>query len=505
MPAIKLDYVPAEIPGLTFQGSEARGAFDALEAAGVKGLPKHRAIGFDVPAGVELRPFQKVGVAEILGMLKTNGGAILGDEMGLGKTPQGAIAAHVLTGDDPNKRVLVVCPAGVRHQWVKWAQTVAGPHAVISDLGPPSKKSFAEEWAHWLEGKSKWAVTSYQLMKNALEAKPKPHVLIFDEPHNFLQGRGNAYVKPLWKHGALIPYKLALTGSPYLARPAGLWQLLNVLLGMRFGRAHDFDVRYCNGKEGTWGWENSGATNSVELAKRLQWYMVRRFKADVVKDMPKVSRSVRWVEGTRAAQASMLRMDRSVGGLRSAQEPALQDKVKEVVNVCDEAQAPCVVFCWRRIDAEQVQAALEKDGQAAICVHGENDPRQRAALIAQAQSKKAHVVTTYGASSTGIDGLQHFSSNAVFHAIDPVVATLLQAVGRLDRMGQTLPVTATFIAMKDSVDELLVERAVNRIDDYQRILGRDKSSTSLRDALLAGGHGDIDNDAVLQSIFDSMT
>lgn len=521
MPSAILNFEPQPIPGLFIYGRgggkwEVRGSMDAIEAAGGRVADLKHAVdnGWHNPQGITLRDFQKYGVSRVSAILKRSGGAILADEMGLGKTVQAAIVGEYLRGVDG--RTLVVCPAAVRHQWEKWMWAVNPDIADLdhrcANLGPISSDTkkggmaATRAWASWLDGRATTAVVSYNQMAQALAgAKPKPRVLILDEFHNYLQSRGNTYQKTLWKYGAQVQYKLGLTGSPYLSKPAGLWVPLNCLLGLRFGKAHDFDTRYCAKFEGKYGPDRSGTSHPEELARRLGHYMVRRMKADVASELPKVTRVTRWVEGTKEAAGAMASMNYTSQGMRSAQGPTLDAKIPEVVSVAKEADAPCVVFCWRREDAEKVGAALNKAHQTAMVIHGAEDAAVRARRVAEATDVKAHVVTTYGASATGLDGLQLFISNSIHHSIDPVPTTLLQSIARLDRIGQTSPVTATFVAMRNSVDEITMPKVVDRLDVFQTIMGKDVSSSNLRDALMNGGVGDIDNDQVLQAIFDSIT
>lgn len=182
-------------------------------------------------------------------------------------------------------------------------------------------------------------------------------------------------------------------------------------------------------------------------------------------------------------------------------EPTLRDKIPHIVRYVQEVMKPCVIFCWRRVDCEMVSAALDEGKEPSMVIHGEFAPAVRAAMVAHAAKTKQHVVTTYGASGTGFDGLQHLSSNWIGHAIEPAIAILLQAIARLDRMGQTEPVTAALFAMHDSVDELIVDKAINRIDDYQKIFGSERPSEALRQAF----GSQIDNDAILKAIFDDIT
>lgn len=515
--------MPPPIPGLTviqldMDTWEIKGASDALEAAGAS-VPALAPIRTPWPQGITPFPFQSIGVDQGRAILRRHGGLLLADEMGLGKTPQAAVLAEAVR---EGGRVLIVCPAAVRHQWVKWAWATNPDPADLwtrcVELGPPSQKprksrpddpDFAANWAAWIEGRATYGVVSVgTLMAQAFNTRPKPKVVIFDEIHNYFQGRRNKYVEAWYKVSGLIDYKIGVTGSPLVSKPAGLWQVLNILLGMRFGRAREYDMRYCLGHDDPGGWWNNKGVNKetqAELAQRLRHYMVRRMKLDVAKQLPKVTRTVRWVDGTPAARSAMARMAYTQHGMRQAMDPTLHGKVNEVVTVAEEANAPTVTFCWRRTDCEVVASAMEDAKLSAVVIHGEHDASTRAAMVRHATARKQHVITTYGASGTGLDGLQLLSAHTIHHAIDPSPAVLLQSIARLDRIGQTLPVTATVIAMRDSVDEIIVDRVWERLDTHQAILGRDVGAQSLADAVKQGGLGTLDEDKFLQAIFDEMT
>lgn len=501
MPSAKLDYVLKDhIPGCKFEQTGANegiiyGPVDALSALGVNNVA-HTTRVLMPPPVAQLYPFQREGIRDLQTIVKLHGGALLADDMGLGKTRQLVWVPHLMK--QVTDSVLIVCPAGVRHQWQKEVNNldVLTP---FSNLGPTSKKQFLPDWRMWKQHGG-WAAVSYNLMKEAL-AERCPTFILFDEPHGYLSGRGNTYNKVLWNYSSKIRYKLAASGTPYTAKPAALWSILHLLVPMRFGKAREFDVRYCNGHDGTHGWNNSGATNMAELSKRLAFYMVRRMKTDVMKDMPAVTRTVRWIEGTAAARSALASCDYTLNGMQKAQEATLKEKMPEVVDLVVEAGRPTVVFTYMREHSDELANLLNKAKQPAISIHGEHDSARRAQMVQQAKENGLHVVTTYGASSTGLDGLQHFSSNMVMHSINGVPATTLQAIDRLNRIGQREPVLVTFTAMKDSVDELLVDKVINRLDSFGQIMGRDRTTTSLQDALRSAG---IDPDKALDAIFESM-
>lgn len=496
---------PPPIPGLRYwsDSNTWEGSADALEAAGWEYQDNSVRMDLPLPDGATWRQYQTDGVLRVLTILRKHGGAILADDMGLGKTPQGAAIIKMLGGS-----ALVVCPAGVRHQWDAWSEalTVVDKGQRCAVLGPISDKQFTKEWEDWKSGKATCAAVSYNLMDKALKQRI-PRTIVFDEPHNYLQGRANTYVKTLWRFTKAIPYKLSLTGTPYLSKPSGLWQQLNILLGLTFGRAKEFDIRYCNGHQGEWGWDNGGATHTDELSKRLRHYMVRRMKADVATELPKVTRTVRWVDADTKATAALANAQHSITGLRGAVRSTLDGKghdLRYIVTQADRAGRATVTFTWLRETAHEIHKGLVDAGFNAVCVTGEDTAAERANMIAAAYTSRAHVVTTYGASGQGLDGLQRWISDSIFHAIDPVPAILLQAGARLDRIGQTLPVTETYLAMRDSVDEITVDSVINRLDTWQSVMGKDKSSAAVRAAMVRGGM-DPNADDVLDAIFKEMT
>lgn len=80
---------------------------------------------------------------------------------------------------------------------------------------------------------------------------------------------------------------ILLSGTPMLARPCELFNLLRMLRPDIFGNFFDFGNRYCNPKEGPYGMDYSGASNTRELHYLLDnKIMIRRLKKDVLKDLP---------------------------------------------------------------------------------------------------------------------------------------------------------------------------------------------------------------------------
>jgi len=76
--------------------------------------------------GLRLRDFQKAAVDYSINCFDRGSGVLIADEMGLGKTVE-AIAVAVATGA---KRVLVICPASLRLNWVREIEKWSGTKAI---------------------------------------------------------------------------------------------------------------------------------------------------------------------------------------------------------------------------------------------------------------------------------------------------------------------------------------------------------------------------------------
>jgi hypothetical protein len=171
---------------------------------------------YRAPAGLELWPFQRANLAYALRRDRT----LIADEPGLGKT----MTAIVYANEIDAKRVLVICPAGIRRQWAQkireWSTMEWGYHIHLALAG-----------RHGVHPTAEWTVVSYDLARAPAIGKALARgaydLIVLDEAHYlktidarrtravFGGGEGRAF-EPLLDRAKRA---LALTGTPLPNRP----------------------------------------------------------------------------------------------------------------------------------------------------------------------------------------------------------------------------------------------------------------------------------------------
>ncbi len=493
---------PSLIPGVKVSPDKmvVAGHPDALDVLGVniyKEWPHLKEEKYTVNFNTDaLRKYQQVGTQWLVNTLTRESGAILADDMGLGKTRTAIYTASMLPRCN---HILVVCPAGVVYQWADEASVFKLPSHI---LGPPSKgKRFAEAWSKASSGMQSIYITSYNLAEKALKAFPHPpQCVIFDEPHMVFRGRTNKWAWAVKEQTEEVPYKLACTGTPMFNQPRDMWFILFILFGMRFGKAKDFDKRYCDGKQGTYGWENKGASNLGELKRRLSHYMLRRTTEDVALELPPLTTSFRWVEASVKAQAAMMKATGGANATDEALHACLDEKIALTVETACELQEPVVVFTYHRHHADEIASKMEEEGKSCVSIHGGLSVTERHNLIQQCTQSGTSVAATIDSCGTGVN-MQGVASKGIFHTIERSPKKTHQAMKRLHRSGQNMPVHWVFIAMKDAMDEIVVDSVVKRLDYWQELMGKDAMEENVGSAIRT--NEELETEA-LKAIYESM-
>jgi SNF2 family DNA or RNA helicase len=226
---------------------------------------------------VEFYPHQVEGVR----WLAKRSSFILADDMGLGKTLQAFVTAAVDFERGWANRVLVVCPASLKGNWYDEAIEFTNfvPHVLE---GTPKKR---EDFLKDLKARNDWHVLivnyeqvgAHLAMLNSMRFE----IVVYDEAH-YIKNPKSARTKH--SHGLHGKRHFLLTGSPMLNHVDDLWSLLNRVDPGSFPNYYRFRNRYCV----FGGYKDKqiiGVKNEKELTERLEHYMLRRLKKDVL-DLP---------------------------------------------------------------------------------------------------------------------------------------------------------------------------------------------------------------------------
>jgi SWI/SNF-related matrix-associated actin-dependent regulator 1 of chromatin subfamily A len=485
-------------------GEGAQTALDEGKEAAAATMAASRAVDWvgeiPCPDGLAYLPYQRAGIAYAMARPAT----LIGDEMGLGKTIQAIGACNA----DPEVRsVLVVCPASLKVNW-------------------------AREWARWSVRKmslgianggalpaTEVVVINYDVLKKhsaAIRARSWD-VLIIDEAHackNPKTGR-TQQVLGKWdkeKDKRIAPIaarrRLFLTGTPILNKPIELWPIVHSLDPQGLGANwRGFVMRYCAGHDSGFGWDVSGASNLEELQDRLRMFMVRRLKADVLKELPAKRRSVvvlpadgagkviaaesagydaaqarieearvacelAKAEGEESYNAAVSRLRDASGAafaeiakLRHAtalaKVPAMIEYLREVL------ESEKVVFFAHHLD---VIAAVAAEFPGCAVLTGEHSQEQRQLAVDRFQRDADCRLFIGGIKAAGVGLTLTAASHVVMGELDWVPGNVTQCEDRCHRIGQANSVLVEHLVLDGSLDVRMANILVAKQEIIDRAL-----------------------------------
>lgn len=413
---------------------------------------------FDVPGLLgQPFPYQRAGV-KFLEM--ANGRAIVGDEMGLGKTLQSLAYLQL----HPELRpALVVCPASLKLNWErevgKWMSS-ANRTAILSGTRPKALPD------------ADILICNYDILYawQPLLSAAGLKAIICDEAHNLKEAsaRRTKAAKLLIKQS---PHTMLLTGTPVLNRPKELWPLLNMVAPDAWPDFFGFARRYCNARQeeirvrggGTrLVWNFDGASNLAELHGAVQPFMVRRLKADVLKELPAKRRVVvplemsdadkRQYSSVLAETQDAIRADESnaLAQLEALKQAAVTAKLPGAIEWIREfvESEKLIVFAIHKF----VVDALIEAFPGAVKVDGSTSQNARQAAVDKFQTDDNCRLFVGNIQAAGVGLTLTAASNVAFLEYPWTPALIMQAEDRAHRIGQTNSVTAWNLLADGTID-----------------------------------------------------
>ena len=469
---------------------------DRTYRALIKNFKTIRDADYEVPeAQAEiLRPYQVHGYKWLRTLAAAGFGGILADEMGLGKTLQFIALVQALYDADRRTRCLVVCPASLVYNWQEEFHRFApGLETQVMAGTAAQRKSRIAALA---EGAV--CITSYDLLRQdiAVYKDLRFSVMVLDEAQ-YIKNQKAAMTKAV--KAVKADLRFALTGTPIENRLAELWSIFDFLMPgflysyAEFSRRLETPVTKQKDPEAT-----------QRLKQMTGPFILRRLKADVLKDLPAKLEEVRYTrfddEQRKIYDGQIVRMKQLVTSAGGSGEDKLRifaelTRIRQIC--CDPSllledyhggsakRAACLELIESAMGGghrmlvfsqfTSMLALLEEDLKAAGIPYykltGATPKEQRLRLVRDFNAGDTPVFLI--SLKAGGTGLNLTGADVVIH-YDPWwnLAAQNQATDRAHRIGQQNQVTVYRIIVKDSIEE--------------RILAMQEAKRDLAEAVLSG-------------------
>lgn len=222
-----------------------------------------------------LYPYQQQGAMH----LAFGRRALLADDMGLGKTVQAIAASSLLHQLRDIQRVLVVCPASLKHQWAREIRRFTSFSAAIIEGNLKARRD-------QYHNPGFFNIINYELVLRDEDdlRRLRPDLIILDEAQRIKNWRAKIAmaVKRLRS-----PYAFVLTGTPLENRLDELYSIFQFIDPNILGPLWRFNQRFFQVERRSSGsFKVLGYKNLDELRTSISPYVLRRVRDEVLEDLP---------------------------------------------------------------------------------------------------------------------------------------------------------------------------------------------------------------------------
>ena len=450
--------------------------------------------------GVTLRAYQLHGLAWLQYLRAQHLGGILADDMGLGKTAQ--VLAHLLLEKQAGRLdvpALIVLPTSLIFNWQSELTRMAPQLSVLTLQGADRADRFASIYLHDV------VLTTYPLLwRDAAVLQAQLfHYLILDEA----QSVKNASARSAHAIRRIqARHRLCITGTPMENHLGELWTQFDFLMPGFLGDARSFMRLWRKPIE-----VNGQTLRAKLLAQRVQPFILRRRKDDVLRELPPRTDVIHRLqlqgkqrdlyESVRVAADEEVRKILKRKGFAGAQisildallklrqvccDPSLL-KGKTLANNMERAKLerlcemlPALVAQGRRVLVfSQFTEMLSLIGPALttlalpwLSLTGRTPPAKRAQVVARFQDRKEAIMLI--SLKAGGVGLNLTAADTVIH-LDPWwnPAVEEQATARAHRIGQEQAVFVYNLVIEGSIEERMLALQARKAALVEGVLGSD--------------------------------
>lgn len=444
-----------------------------------------------------VRPYQEAGIKWLSVLHKYRLGGILADDMGLGKTLE---VISFLEGLKEEKPSLIIAPKSVIYNWLgefkRWAPELEA--SVIDGTKDERIKAIAKI----KNNKKSFFITSYDSLRNdeALYKNKQFEILIVDEAQYIKNG---AALKSKAVRALNASSRFALTGTPIENSMADLWAIFDFLMPGYLDSFNIFKTRYILAGD--------QVKARASLSKKITPFLLRRTKAEVLKDLPKKTTEIITItmndEARRYYDAILIDTRNKIKQKR--EDPTKGDKYSEkglfsvlplltrlrevcvdpsafldgfseesakmmyalsYIGVALEAGHKILVFSSFTKVLDHLSLLLKETGTKSYYIYGGVEADDRLSM-AESFNTKNDVNVMLVSLKAGGTGLNLHGADIVLH-LDPWwnVAAEEQATDRAYRIGQKRPVSVVKLICHNSIEEKVVQLQENKRELYNQVI-----------------------------------
>lgn len=442
----------------------------------------------------ELFPYQVEG-AQWLSQ-RTRAG--LHDEMGVGKTAT-TIRALDLIGAE---RGILIVPAMLRQNWIEEFRRFSSRPGLRLCKG-----SNIHDYVAWAKGRFNFLITSYEQATNWKPLIDKNgevlDAVVCDESHylkNVSSKRTKAILGPdSTGHNGIMGWAVhgwSLTGTPIPNDPVDIYPFLRFTDCMPLSK-DAFVKRYFKSTRTAHGSrQECKGDNLDELIYLINNNALRRTKNDIGLQLPPIFLTSLYVDGDSDAVRGLLSehpgLEKAIlqaveeGGLSfiDAQYVATLRRLVGAAKVVpysrmlleelnSGATDKRVVFGIHRDALTGLRDYLLRKGVNCVLVNGDTPEAQRIAAVTAFQNDPDCRVFLGNIRAAGVGLTLTASCELDMLESDWTPAGNAQAIMRIHRIGQTRSVTARFITLADSIDEVVNHMVVRKTAAIAEIEGEE--------------------------------
>lgn len=422
------------------------------------------------------REYQRIAAAVAL----ETRGLILGDDLGLGKT----LVAIAMMTDPRTLPALVVTMTHLPPQWLReigrfapklkvHVLTKATPYDLTAGRARRNQLGLPDRFPDVI-------ISNYHKLAGWVDAlapsdrEPLIRSIVFDEGQE-LRNDGTQRYDAAERLAAACQFRLALTATPVINYGVDFYNLANIVRPGVLGTKGEFTTEWC---------VTQGNVVKLREPKAFGTYvresglMLRRTRADVGRELPAVTRvpmeveadesALKRIEGAAAELACVILQQHETkrgqkllasGELdsivRQATGLAKAPYVADFVRMLVESGKKVVLYGWHHAVYAIWKERLA-DLKPVMFTGAESAAQKEAAKQAFVNGDSQVLIMSLRAGA-GLDGLQAACSTVVFGELDWSHGVHEQAIGRVDRDGQTEPVMAFYLVSTVGADPIMID------------------------------------------------